>query len=349
MSFVRTRSPIGLDVGSRTVKAVQLSRAGGQWQISAAAAFPRALPDAQISAMEVRRMIDVLYRHNFHGRDIVLATPPLRLLDGTLELPKSGPDTSGLDQIARMEFARLQKCEPGAMEMGYWQLPAGPRAHQATRVMAMGCLHRDVEPLIDLYESEGLRVTGLDVEACALLRASTTRLADHKSLTGLFDLGWSCSRLAVVHQDTIVFSRVLGDSGMCSLLTSIQKHLGIDAAMADHVLGKMGLNAPADEESDPIADARRTLTAHFDTMVQELKISFSYATQQYPDAALQRLVIAGGGAGIAGVIQHLSSLIGTEVVTIAPKDLLKAPPALLARIDTPALTLATGLAQFCDE
>jgi type IV pilus assembly protein PilM len=342
---IKTRSPIALDIGSRTVKAVQLTARSGNWSISAATSFPRALLGAAITPSEVRRMVDVLYRHNFHGRDVVLCAPPLRLLDGALELPKA---EASLDQVARLEFARLQKCEPSAMEMGYWPLPAGPRSHQANRVMAVGCLHRDVEPLIATVESEGLRVVGMDAEACALARACEPRLAEQVGLTGLLDFGWNCCRLAVLYQGAIVYSRVLNDSGIASLFKSLEKHLEIDAQMAEHVLQELGLTPAHTADEDPIADARDAITAHFDAMLQELNISFSYATQQYPEVSLQRLLVCGGGARITGVIEHLSALLGVEGMTIAPKDVVTCPAGLQCA-DSPALTLAVGLAQFRDE
>jgi Tfp pilus assembly PilM family ATPase len=351
MSFLpfKSHSSIGLDIGSRTVKAVQLSGREGQWRISAATTFPRALPDTPVTSNEVRRLIDVLYRHNFHGRDVVLSAPPLRVLDGTLELPKSGPDASALDQIARMEFARLQKCEPTAFELGYWPLPAGPRSHQANRVMAIGCLHRDIEPHIETFEAEGLRVIGMDAEGCALARACASRYAKENGLTGLLDFGWHCCRLAVVYREAIVFSRVLSDSGLSSLFKSLERHLDVDASIAEQVLRKFGLTSPASEAEDPIADARHAISAHFDAMVQELNVSFSYATQQYPDASLQQLLIVGGGAGITGVTAHLTQLIDTECITLGPRDLVNVAPALIEATASPTLTMALGLAQFRDE
>ena len=84
-------------------------------------------------------------------------------------------------------------------------------------------------------------------------------------------------------------------------------------------------------------------------MVQELNVSFSYATQQYPDASLQQLLIVGGGAGITGVTARLTQLTGTECATLGPRDLVNVAPALIEATASPTLTMALGLAQFRDE
>src|SRR5687768_647843 len=110
------RSPIGIDVGSRAVKAVQLERGcrGGGWRVAAAAAVPRlpadryqagapatsaaapadAAPADQAlaavtapSAGELNRLYDTLERQGFSGRQVVLAVPDARLLTSVLEVP----------------------------------------------------------------------------------------------------------------------------------------------------------------------------------------------------------------------------------------------------------------------
>src|SRR5947209_16612896 len=77
------RTPIGIDVGSRYVKAVQLDKAttaAGRLRVAAAAIFPRSEPGTAIARPEVRRLGDVLYRHGFTGSAVVLAVPADRLL-----------------------------------------------------------------------------------------------------------------------------------------------------------------------------------------------------------------------------------------------------------------------------
>src|SRR5687768_2050813 len=105
------RSPIGIDVGGRAVKAVQLQRGPAGWRVAAAAAVPRVpaerkhagTPTAPAaaaapgdaapapadqgmaaitapSAAELNRLYDTLERQGFAGRQVVLAVPDARLL-----------------------------------------------------------------------------------------------------------------------------------------------------------------------------------------------------------------------------------------------------------------------------
>src|SRR5829696_8454247 len=93
--------PIGLDIGSRHVRAVQLVRgADGAWSMHASASFPRAsdCEGKALSVAEANRIADVLFRRNFSGSELVLAVPDEKLLTTNLELPPRSADIP-LDDI----------------------------------------------------------------------------------------------------------------------------------------------------------------------------------------------------------------------------------------------------------
>ena len=83
----KTYSPIGLDIGRRCVKAVQLMRAKTGWRIAAAAVLERKTEDALLNAEEAERLCDVLHRQGFRGGDVVIAAPGRALRAEVLELP----------------------------------------------------------------------------------------------------------------------------------------------------------------------------------------------------------------------------------------------------------------------
>ena len=108
-----SRSPIGIDIGTRRIKAMQLDRAGTR--ICAAAIMQRLESAAVPSSHEVARLAATLDRTGFAGNRIVLAVPPDMLISDVLELPKSAVQ---LEQLARMEVARAHRCAPDAVEVG---------------------------------------------------------------------------------------------------------------------------------------------------------------------------------------------------------------------------------------
>ena len=380
--YLRSRSPIGIDVGARTVKAVQLGRdrwGSGEWRVTAAAEVPRddalppppadqktpaapaARPAFAVSAPEVRRLMGTLERQGFCGTDVVLAAPNDRVVSSMLELPPRSSQAP-LEQIARMEVARAHRFAPDTFEMGCWDLPAAARATKQTPVMAVACTHADAGAAMDPFESEGLNVVALDVRAAALARACAPLLKADSGITGIVDLGWGSATLSLMHQGVAIYGRTLGDSGIGKLYQTLAGRLGLEVDVIDYLLADSGLSgAEAAAHTDTAAatahaaaparrakptDAAGLIAAHFEAAVHELQVSLSYAQHQYPDTPLSRLLVVGGGGCIRGVTEHFRTTLGIDARNAAPASLAACAPSAADKCASSALTAALGLAQF---
>ena len=141
-------SPIGIDVGARAIKAVQLVHARDGSSMHAAASIPRLKRNEDQGPAEMLRVLGVLRRQGFVGSRAVLCVPAGKTLSGVIELPARTPGqpalpAAALDAIARQELARACKREPHAIELNWWELPSpagggagggqarGPRVHVA--------------------------------------------------------------------------------------------------------------------------------------------------------------------------------------------------------------------------
>lgn len=344
----RNHTPIGVDLGARQIKAMQLGPSRNGWRVRAAASFARPGLSDQIDPRAVRQLDDVLYRRGFRGRDIVLAVPGDRLLSSVLELPAAGPGVP-LEQIARMEMARLHKLEPRSFEMACWALPAPDRAAKKTHMMACACAHRDADPIVDAFADQGLNVCALGTEADALARAGAPASQDAAGVVSILDLGWHAARLVVVHDNVITYERTLNEAGLEALHQRLHKQFD-DDEVAEHMLRKVGLApADADEPEPPThADVRRTITGHFEAMLNELLASLSYMSRQYPQVSLAGLSLVGAGAAVPGLAEYLETMLDVSVRPLAPADLVDCPEALLDTCRNPMMTTALGLALFSD-
>lgn len=80
-------SPIGIDLGSHSFKAVQLNKSGAGWEVSSAVTLSRVDPGVPLNGSEIARLAGVLDRRGFVGNDVVIAVPVTGLLTTILELP----------------------------------------------------------------------------------------------------------------------------------------------------------------------------------------------------------------------------------------------------------------------
>ncbi len=314
------RTAIGVDIGSRVIKAVQLGGARGRRKVIASASITRSKPGSPIDHEEVQRLSRVLSQQGFAGRRVVLAAPSDMMMSAVLDMP---PRESGApyDVIAQQEFARLQSQVPGKFEVAWWDIPQPTRASSVT-VMTVGCAHADTDPMLDVFAGSGFDVAAMDSGLCAAVRACDEQLESAQRISAVLDLGWDSARLALVHESVVVFDRTFVGSGMAGLHSRVCDALSIEAEEADCLIQSIGLVSGDAEHDEEDARARAVAPllrpifgAFLDEIARELEASFEYASHQYPDAEPHRLVLVGGGGAVRGVAQRLDGMLTPEVLS----------------------------------
>jgi type IV pilus assembly protein PilM len=288
--------------------------------------------------------------------------PDEKLIVGTMELPARIGGIS-LDAAARTEFARAYKCDIAAgFEMAYWDLPAPARAGRTTNVMAAACMHGEADALVELFAEADLDVVGLDAHPCALARACAPAAEDAAAgIVIVVEFGWNGAVLVVLHRGVVVYERTIAEVALKQLLGDLAAALKVAPEVAEFLLNEPNLfphpgEAQQQQTAAPssgaipdevLGEVRGIVAAHFDVAAREVMASVSYSAHQYPDAAVSRLLLTGGGALLPGVAEHLQTLLGFECRIVTPLASAKAgAAAAIARECNAALTTAAGLAQF---
>lgn len=338
-------SAIGLDVGSRRVKAVQLARGGPGRRLTACASFPRVGSEAIPSQAELRDILSILRRQGFAGRHVVIAAPGDKLRAGILELPAKAAGVP-MEQIARAEFGRVHKLDVNATELAWWELPAASRAAKGTTVMAVAYPHADAEPHVGAFEAAGFRVRAVDTPTSALARGCLPLTAGKRSF-GALELGAAAAVLVLVRDGVVVYERRIPDAGMDRLFTTLETRLGAGREAADHVLREVGLShaEPANDAADRFAAARELIAKHVDAAVAEVQRTLAYASHQYADAAVEALLLCGGGACVPGLRDYVAAHVETAVQVAAFDQTLACDDDVRRRVG-PYLACAAGLARF---
>lgn len=346
MKFLNHTTPIGLDIGTRCVKAVQLVHGRGGPRISAAACLDRATPSAPITAAEAETIRAVLGRQGFVGARVVACAPTASLLTSVMDLP---PRSSGapLEHIARVELSRSHGCAPNDLEMAWWELPAGTRALEGTNVFAVALRHADANGLLDALEAAGFAPDALDSGLLALARLCTE--ARGSTVTGLLDLGVTGATIAVLHGQKLVYQRTLPDGGLAALLDQLIGSLRIEPDVAEFLVRRIGLGedlTPEQRDWEMLDDARAAIGDFADAIGAEVKASLAYASRRHGSSELGAVMAAGGGAAVPGLAERIERGAEATVRLLRPSMAAAPPddPLASALADDPRLACATGLA-----
>jgi Tfp pilus assembly PilM family ATPase len=236
-----TRTPIGLDLGSSGVRAVQLTQAGDRYRVASVSRFDIRsagadhLPppvekeregDAEHRRQQIAAIISCLQRSKFHGRLAVTALNAPDVQFHTLELPpaalhdtpaspqrKGGRHESGsAGQIVRWEIERLMTGDSGSVETRHWALP--PASVPAPNAIGLGASRALIERTVTTCARAGLRCSRIDTTATALSRLG--RLLHPfppDQVWGVLDIGERESRLVLCLDDIPVLVRSAGAGG----------------------------------------------------------------------------------------------------------------------------------------
>lgn len=166
MMYALTQSvAVGVDIGSRTLRAAVLRSQGGSYELLAAAESVRAPNHPIPTQLDVERLVQAVERQGYAMRDVVLGAPSDRLASAIIELP---PRSSGAP-IEMLAKAELAKAVPGEFEAYVWDLPPGRRA-RASEYLAVGLPHAVSQELLAPFARAGLEVVAIEPESCALQR-----------------------------------------------------------------------------------------------------------------------------------------------------------------------------------
>ena len=330
-------SPIGLDIGTNWIKAVQLTGS----TVSAVACMPRREPDKALSALEAERIASVLDIGGFCGNEVVVAASRAALISAVIDVP---PRTAAVPvgQIARGELARAHRRDPAELETAVWRLPGEP-----SQALAYGLSHAAAEALIKPLEAAGLIVRAIDLPMSALAHAVKPLLSIESAarpIDVIVDAGSVCLCIAVVLAGELVYERRIEDMKFSKTLEQIQQVTGLSAEPLASLLARATAPNASPSVQSLAREARGVLSAFARDVANEVDISTQYASTRYPDASPGTVVLAGGAADFDGLAEILASFTKAPVRKASLSALISCPLQFTRYGSMPALAL--GLARY---
>jgi type IV pilus assembly protein PilM len=197
-----------------------------------------------------------------------------------------------------------------------------------------------IEERVAAVESSGLKAKVVDVDSYALL-AAYSYLAAQLPRQGsgqniaMFDIGASTTRLYVVHEQEVVFSRESTFGGN-QLTQDIQRAFNMTQEEAE--AAKINGGLPANYEAD-------VLKPYIDTLAIELSRAIQFFFTSTSSQQIDHVFLGGGCSRIAGLAEAVSRR--TNVHTTVANPFAGMPASKSSRgaaKDAPALLTACGLA-----
>jgi type IV pilus assembly protein PilM len=343
---------IGLDVGSESVKMLQLAATATGLVVAAAlrAVIPDAVrgdPDRRVAfAGETLRA--ALRQRRFRGRQVVAALPKDVVHYKTHRLPPM--PAADVMLAARIDARDLFRFDPDSADVQC--LDAGDVRQGVDRrreVILVAAGKRYVDEFVWAIHRAGGRASSLEIEPSAVRRAAARvgeAAGDGAPPRLLLDVGAAQSRVVIFAGEQV---RVLDaiDVGADHLRTAVSRKLGLPAAEAEQLRRRAAAQAAGGQPSGAVSEVVFDATRHAaETIARGVVECVRYHATTFRGPAPARLELVGG----AGDDPQLRSILSDALaLPAAPLDLFTGIDArAIAPADrTPSLggwAVALGLA-----
>ncbi|NIL99025.1 MAG: type IV pilus assembly protein PilM [Planctomycetales bacterium] len=301
ISFASKRySPIGVDIGTSSIKLVQMSRdrktvaQAARWDLLGhptdrnAARQPDMVLDALSKGLDSRR---------FYGREAVVCLGAADLFIQNIRVASS-PDID-LANVVRQEAQGKLPFPLDEAELRYLEAADVRHGDSMRREIVLMACHRDqlkafLQPIVDV----GLRPIAVDVEPVALVRSYASqfrRSHDQNCCSMLVNIGAGESLVVIAQGEAPLFVKYL-DVGGRQMDEAVSRCLGMDPAAAGMLRMHNGDRRRDQQDPEMITAIQQALRPVCDRICSELSLCVRYYGVTFRQQGLSRVIISGGEA-----------------------------------------------------
>ena len=296
----RRFSPIGVDIGARSVKLVQLS--GDQSRlIEAARVELPPLDEKATPEQQADRIAEGLTRgladREFRGRDAVLCLSDRQLFLQSLRVPKQAGIS--IDQHVAQEAVGRIPFAIDEAEVRYLEAADVRQGDQTLREVIVFAVQRSVlQQTLDLVERARLRPVAVDVEPAALVRsyAAQYRRDDDKLARALLvHIGYTRTAALIAQADELLFVKYI-DIGGQQFDLAVARHLKMDLHEAVSLRKHNGDRRTEMQDPEVARSVAAATRPILERLASELAMCVRYHSVTFRGQPIVRMVLSGGEA-----------------------------------------------------
>jgi type IV pilus assembly protein PilM len=331
----------GLDIGTHSLKAVQLSGSVERPDFVAAGQIPAPLhtvgSETEEATEALANTIKTLHKETRIGTDrVVIALPESQVFTRVIELPPLSQ--SEIRHAISWEAEQYVPIPMAEVRLD-WQVLGKSSAGDKMEVLLVAAPNLLIERYLKTLKAAGLAVVGMETEITAVVRSLVQR-SEGAPTTMVASIGASTTDLSIVTAGRINFTRSIATGGV-AIARGVAQELGFELDQATEYMKTYGLDATSLE-----GKVMQAIKPIFDVIVNEIRRSLAFYATKHPEAPVKRVVVTGGTAKLPGLVIYLAEALGLEVQIGNPWEGISLPSAVaskLAEEDT-AYAVAVGLA-----
>ena len=345
--MAKSKLALGLDIGSSSVKLVQLKEKRGGYALQAwgsAPLPPEAIVDGALmnSSAIVDSVRQLVLEQRIKTKEVAIGVRGHSVIIKKIQLPRMGQEE--LDESIQWEAEQYIPFDVKDVNIDTQILtPAGDAAGQMD-VLLVAAKKDMINDYTSVCAEAGLTVAVVDVDAFAVQNAWEVNYEPAPGETVvLINVGSAVSNINIVANGITTFTRDITMGGN-AFTEEIQKQLNIsyDEAEALKVGGQGETDAVVPQEVE------RVIQGVADQMAGEIQRSLDFYAATAADNRIARVFLSGGTARIPALFKVIEARAGVPVDLLNPFKAIdvdhKRFDATAVQTAAPAAAVAVGLA-----
>ena len=339
------KSMVGVDIGSSSIKAVELQGKNGEFQLVSLGyegLQPDSVVDGQIMELNaVSSAIGTIFNeHKIKTTKVAAGVNGHSVIVKNIVLPQMTDDE--LQESFAWHAEEHIPFDISDVNLDYHVTDSTP---EAIHVLLAACKRDKVANLKQAIQLAGKQPAVIDVDAFALQNCYELNYDPQPGqVVALLNIGASTTNINILNGNRSVFTRdaTFGGNQYTSLL---QKELGLTFDQADQV--KRGMPLPENLEHRDIQPILDTVSDILALEIQKT-MDFYRATVEDGGEAVQQILVSGGGSKLKGLVEFLASRFEVAVEVFNPFRKIRVDsrgfdPDYMREV-VPEMAIAVGLA-----
>jgi len=302
---------VGIDIGSKTIKIVELEKEGKTFKLlsSGALGYQGVVPSQAKDDKELAPLADVIRKlhkeAHIRGRNVAISLPEPLVFTRTIKFPLLTDQE--IESAVKWEAEQYIPIPLSEAIVEHQIVERSEGSQGGVTVLLVASPKVLVEKYIKLISGAGLTTVGVETEALALCRA----LAPETGTVLILDFGAQSSNIAIVKDAMVRFSRSIPTAGE-AFTRALSQSLGIEHEQAEAYKKTYGLS------SDLEGKVKKSLAPVFNLVAEEIKKAIHFYQTEEKGEAPKSVIVSGGTSSMPEAISTLTNLLGIEVVVGNP-------------------------------
>jgi type IV pilus assembly protein PilM len=343
----RSCLPIGVDIGTRSIKLLQLRQRRGQLVLQAAARAE--IPPCDAGPERTAAVTAILRKltasGGFVGKCCVSSLPARQLQSRSIRLPQM-PD----NERARAVLFEARERFNFDLEQGCIEHFVAGEARRGTEVrdelLLFAASSDTLRWHIDGFVAAGLELEAIDLQPCALQRALARVLPPAPgALQALIDIGAGGTQLLMIQDDRLVFYKHI-EIGADTFTQAAAQKLGVGLPEAERMLIRVA-RGDGDDTSPQLAQAVIDATRPaVEDLARELDMCLRYYVVTFRGKRPEHAYLVGGHAASVRISEAIGQTIGAQLLNAAPLATVVQDTPLIEPVQAGQWAAAMGLALY---